>query len=216
MFATEPFDLFAGLPESARQAVARLARLKRLPQGQLLFAEGEAAQHSFVLQRGRLRVSCSNERGKEFVIGFIEPGSSLGEAAMLLQEPRQMNARAEEDCELLVIQRADLLQLMDALPELRQEMLMAALRLARHFSDMVKSLALTDVYGRVRALLESLKVDEGGQCVVREPLTQQAIAERVGASREMITKVMKELVFGGYVSIEQRRIVLHQKLPERF
>jgi CRP/FNR family cyclic AMP-dependent transcriptional regulator len=77
----------------------------------------------------------------------------------------------------------------------------------------VKSLALSDVYGRLARLILSLSREEGGRQVVPEKLTQQQIAERVGASRDMISRLMKDLVAGGYLALENRRIVVLRKLP---
>mgnify|MGYP000458632161 FL=1 len=89
-------------------------------------------------------------------------------------------------------------------------------RIVRRLSNTMKSLALLDVYGRVRALFESLLVEVDGQEMIDQPLTQQAIADRVGSSREMIARILKELVFGGYIRLENKKIIILQKLPERF
>ncbi|WP_028453139.1 Crp/Fnr family transcriptional regulator [Chitinilyticum aquatile] len=209
-------EAFASLSEAILQQIENLAVRKVLPRGQLLYSEGEPAEQIYILVSGRLRLFSSNDAGKEYVLGFIEPGMSWGEGAMLMGEPRLVSAIAEEDCDLKVIYRRDYQALLDAHPEIKDQMLVAAYRTIKHLAETVKNLALMDVYGRVRLLLESLAVDQGDVQVVSESLTQQAIAERVGASREMIAKIMKELVFGGYVRIEQRQIVLLQRLPERF
>ena len=80
-------------------------------------------------------------------------------------------------------------------------------------TENVKSLALSDVYGRLARLLNALATDIDGSVAVREKLTQQDIADRVGASRDMIGKLMKDLVAGGYLAVEDRTITILRKLP---
>lgn len=209
-------EMFASLPEPVLSLIEALAVRKVLPKGQMLYTEGEPAEQIYMLVSGRLRLFSSNDAGKEYVVGFIEPGMMWGEGPMLLEEPRLVSAIAEEDCDLKVIYRRDYLALLEAHPEIKDQLLIAAYRTMKHLAETVKNLALMDVYGRVRLLLEGLAVEQGEVQVVSEALTQQAIADRVGASREMVAKIMKELVFGGYVRVEQRQIVLLQRLPERF
>ncbi len=87
---------------------------------------------------------------------------------------------------------------------------------SRQLTESVKNLALKDVYSRVRLLFEDLSVEREGQVLIEEPMTQQAIADRVGSSREMVARIMKELVFGGYIRVDNKRLVIVQKLPEAF
>jgi CRP/FNR family cyclic AMP-dependent transcriptional regulator len=84
---------------------------------------------------------------------------------------------------------------------------------ARRATENVKSLALSDVYGRLSRLLDQLAHNVDGAMVVSERLTQQEIAERVGASRDMISRLMKDLVAGGYIALEGRGIVILKRLP---
>ena len=105
---------------------------------------------------------------------------------------------------------------LDAFPYVKDTVIRNLAGMVRRLSYTMKNLALLDVYGRLRALLESLVETVDGQEMVNQPLTQQAIADRVGSSREMIARILKELVFGGYIRLENKRIILLQKLPERF
>ena len=87
------------------------------------------------------------------------------------------------------------------------------IRMVRRLTEQVKSLALQDVYGRIVRLLTELSEPAGEERVLRHKMTQQDIADRVGSSREMVNRVMKELTAGGYVSIREGRQVIHRKLP---
>jgi CRP/FNR family cyclic AMP-dependent transcriptional regulator len=101
-------------------------------------------------------------------------------------------------------------------PAFSVELLENLIRRTRALTENVKSLALMDVYGRVARLLLELARDDGGKLVVDEKLTQQDIASRVGASREMIGKIMKDLADGGYISVERKRIAVHKVLPRHW
>ncbi|MBE9610163.1 Crp/Fnr family transcriptional regulator [Chitinilyticum piscinae] len=210
------FDIFANLTEESLARIEALAIRRRLQKGQLLYTDGELLEQFCIVASGRIRFYASNESGKEFVLGTVESGALVGEGAMLLEEPFGANALAEDDCELLVIHRRDLDTLLNDCPQIKDQLLHSMIVKCRALGNMVKSLALMDVYGRVRQLFERLAVERDGVTMLSEPLTQQAIADRVGASREMIAKIMKELVFGGYVRIDNRQLVLLQPLPERF
>src|SRR5208282_1364576 len=98
-------------------------------------------------------------------------------------------------------------------PEFANHLVLTLIRLLRRSNVKIKSLALMDVYGRVAQLLTDESVLEGSVRVVREKYTQQDIADRVGSSREMVSKILKELSSGGYISVEGKRIVVHRKLP---
>ena len=88
--------------------------------------------------------------------------------------------------------------------------------LVRRSTDTVKSLALDDVYTRIKKLLVEMAVAEDDRLVVPDRLTQQDIADRVGSSREMVSRIFKQLTIGGYVATEGKRIVLLKKLPARW
>ena len=98
-------------------------------------------------------------------------------------------------------------------PDFALHLIERLIKRLRATTESVKSLALTDVYGRLVRLLLSLAQEREGQLVVAEKLTQQDIAERIGASRDMISRVMKDLVEGGYLAIEDRAIRILKKLP---
>ena len=87
---------------------------------------------------------------------------------------------------------------------------------ARLATDSVKNLALLDVYGRVARVLLSLAVESGGKLVIREKITQQEIAERVGASRDMVSRIFRDLTTGGYISVENRIVTINKKPPARW
>ncbi|WP_293935865.1 Crp/Fnr family transcriptional regulator [Iodobacter sp.] len=208
--------LFTDLDNDILAAIEKISNRRILNKGALLFAEGDIAESMYVLIEGRLRCFSSADTGKEFVFYVAQAGSSFGEMALIDEEPRALSIDAAEDCQLLSISKNTFLELLKKNPLLNKNLLRNMIRTNRYLAEMVKSLALKDVYGRMRLLLESLAIEANGHRYIEEALSQQAIADRVGSSREMIAKLMRELVFGNYIRIENRRIVLLQKLPEHF
>jgi CRP/FNR family cyclic AMP-dependent transcriptional regulator len=99
-------------------------------------------------------------------------------------------------------------------PEFAEHLVLKLIRLLRRSTLRVKSLALMDVYGRVAQLINTESELEDGVRIVRERYTQQDIADRVGSSREMVSRILKDLTLGGYISVTGRRIVVHRKLPD--
>ncbi|SFZ78050.1 Crp/Fnr family transcriptional regulator [Chitinimonas taiwanensis] len=208
--------LFHGLSDDELSHVEASAAARTFAKGAIIITEGEAGSSMFLLMQGRVKVYVSDSNGKEYVLAVLGPGEYVGELALLDDEPRTASVETEEQSTFLVIQKEDFLTLMRNHPQIQFKVLVNLVRRTRQLTEAVKNLALRDVYTRVRILFEDLAVEREGQYMVEEPMTQQAIADRVGSSREMVARIMKELVFGGYVRVENRRLIILQKLPEAF
>ncbi|BCL75528.1 Crp/Fnr family transcriptional regulator [Jeongeupia sp. HS-3] len=208
--------IFEQFSDSDLDIVFNAAVKRQLPKGTFLFREGDPGEAMYVLVEGRTRSFTSDNQGKEFVFTIGEPGDVFGEISMLDEEPRSWSTQTEEDSTFLMFTKQDFRTAIDTYPQLKDKLILNLARMIRELSTTMKNLALLDVYGRVRALFETMIVEIDGVTMISEPLTQQAIADRVGSSREMIARILKELVFGGYVRLENKRIIILQKLPERF
>jgi CRP/FNR family transcriptional regulator, cyclic AMP receptor protein len=208
--------LFAGFPEEELDLLLKSAIKRSLPKGTYLFREGEVADAMYILLDGHTRSFTSDNQGKEFVFKIGEPGDVFGEISLLDDEPRGWTTQAVEDSTFLMFTKHDFLASIERYPSVKDLVIRNLALIVRKLSATMKNLALLDVYGRVRTLLESLSEEVDGQVMIIQPLTQQAIADRVGSSREMIARILKELVFGGYIRLENKKIVILQKLPERF
>ena len=127
---------------------------------------------------------------------------------------RSVSVKTLEPTTCCVVQGADLREFLAEHPDFAVHMTRKLIRMVRRLTAQVKSLALQDVYGRVVRVLMELSEPDGERRVVRAKLTQQDIADRVGSSREMVNRIMKELTVGGYVSVsDEKQIVIHKKLP---
>jgi CRP/FNR family cyclic AMP-dependent transcriptional regulator len=166
-----------------------------------------------VILSGRVKVYASSTAGREFVISFHGPGEYVGEM-MLDGSPRSASVITVEPTTCAIVNRQSLRDFLLAHPDFALNLIFKLIHRVRVTTESVKSLALSDVYGRLARLLTTLaRSAPDGRTLVPEKLTHQEIADRVGASRDMIGKLMKDLVAGGYLAVEDRTIVLLKKLP---
>lgn len=214
-------DFFGSLNDFALDELIDLAVPLNLRKGDPLFLEGGNSAAIYLLTEGRIESFVSDGQGKKFVFMFNEPGELMGEVSYLDGGPCAWSAVAERDCQLLMFRRTDLVSVFgvaDGLPceTIRSKILLRLAGMVRRISTSAKNLALLDVYGRIRILFNELMVEEDGVLQLDKPLTQQEIADQIGSSREMVARILKELVYGHYIRMENRRIVLLKMLPENF
>jgi CRP/FNR family cyclic AMP-dependent transcriptional regulator len=162
-----------------------------------------------------VKVFLSDENGREVELNRLGPGEYFGEVT-LDGGPRSASVMALEETRCAVVRRAELLGLIERQPELALHMLRRLARRVRALSENVRSLALMDVYGRVARLLLELAEERDGQLVIAEALTHREIASRVGASREMISRIFSDLSEGGYIRKDEGRLVIVRKPPSRW
>ena len=198
-------------PETLR-AIASTGVIRTFPKNTVLINEGDVGDGLYVILSGRVKVYASNEAGREFVIDFHGPGEYVGEMT-LDGAPRSASVITVEPTTTAVVNRAHFRDFILAHPDFAMHLIERLIHRVRVTTGNLKSLALSDVYGRMARLLNALAQPVDGRMVVPEKLTQQDIADRVGASRDMIGKLMKDLTGGGYIAVEDRTITLLRKLP---
>ncbi|MFO1311172.1 MAG: Crp/Fnr family transcriptional regulator [Burkholderiales bacterium] len=186
--------------------------VRSYPKNTVLIAEGDVGDTLYIVLSGRVKVYASNAAGREVVLNFHGPGEYVGEMS-LDGEPRSASVITVEPTSCAIVNRAQLRDFLAQNPDFAQHLIQTLIRRCRSATENVKSLALSDVYGRMVRLINALAVEHDGRMVVEERLTQQDIADRVGASRDMIGKLMKDLVAGGYLVVEDRRITILKRLP---
>jgi CRP/FNR family cyclic AMP-dependent transcriptional regulator len=205
-------DPFAPLAQDTVREIAASGVVRQFPKNAVIINEGEQGDSLFIVLSGKVKVYASNEAGKEMVIAFHGPGEYLGEMS-LDGASRSASVVTVEPTTCAVVNRAQFRDFILAHPDFALHLILMLIQRVRRATENMKSLALTDVYGRLVRLLTSLAVERDGHLVVPEKLTQQDIAERVGASRDMISRLMKDLVGGGYLAVEERTITILKKPP---
>jgi len=200
------------LADGTLQKIAASGVTRVFPKNTVLIHEGDLGDSLYIILSGRVKVYASNEEGKEVVIDFHGPGEYVGEMSLDGQS-RSASVVTTEPSTCAIVKRAQFRDFLMAHPDFAWHLIEKLIHRVRVATENVKSLALSDVYGRMVRLLTTLAEPAGDTWVVPERLTQQEIAARVGASRDMIGKLMKDLTAGGYLSVDDRRITIHKKLP---
>jgi CRP/FNR family cyclic AMP-dependent transcriptional regulator len=205
--------LFESLTDQERQAIANMATTRSLPANSIVVNEGDHTDSMYVILSGKVKIFLNDEDGKEVTLGIEGPGDYFGE--MVLDGGlRSASVMALEPSQFSIIQKHDLEKYLQQNPAVSLGIIRQLIGRIRTLSDNVRSLALLDVYGRLRKLLLDLAVEENGERVIKEKLTQQELANRVGASREMVSKILKDLTIGGYVKIDRKIITVVKDPPK--
>lgn len=207
-------DLFKELDESELQAVAALTKTRKATKHTFIINEGDDDSCMYIIKEGTVNVVVSNEEGKEMILTTLKPGDQFGELSLLDAQPRSASVISNEKCEFLVIHKAPFYQLLKENSVIAINIVKYLCAKVRIITFFAEGLALTDVYGRLaRLLLDLAETNEQGEQVIPIPLTHKDIALRVGSSREMISRILKELETGNYVQIENKIIKITKKLP---
>ena len=215
--ATGPDPLLA-LPPALRPLAERGER-RRYRKHTLLIQEGDQGDTIYIVLSGRLRAFSANEQGREITYGIYGPGEYLGEMS-LDGGPRSASVETLDTCECVVVTRRTLAAHLAEDPEFAFELLAKVIRRARAATLSARQMALEDVYGRLKALLEQVAepADPSGERIIAQRLTHLGLSQQLGCSREMISRLLKGLEQGGYVAFEAPpgRWRLLRALPPRW
>jgi len=210
-----PTDPFAALPEPL-QRLARRGERRRFRKGHRLIQEGDAGDTLYIILSGRVRAFGSNDRDREITYGTYGVGEYLGEMS-LDGGVRSATVETLEPCECAVITRQSLQQHIADNPQFAFELLAKVIRRARAATLSAKQLALNDVYGRLVLLLNELaRPQADGTRLIAERPTHREMANRLGCSREMVSRLMKDLEAGGLTVPRGDGLVLPRPLPSRW
>jgi len=199
------------------EALAAAGVQRRYRRGTLLIQEGDTGDTLYIVLQGRLRAFLADDSGKELTLGTYGPLEYVGEMS-LDGGPRSANVEAAEASTCSVISRATLLAYIAAHPEFALVLMARLIRRARLATESARSVALIDVYGRLVRLLNQMAQapDASGERMLGERITHQAIAQHLACSREMVSRLLKDLESGGYIAVRERWIWLLKPLPARW
>jgi CRP/FNR family transcriptional regulator, cyclic AMP receptor protein len=207
--------LIANLTPSLRVLALR-GTLRNYKKNSIVINEGETGDSLFVLLQGTVKVFSTDQSGREITYGSIEAGDYFGELS-LDGGPRSASVMTLEPCVCSVVSRAAVREHLAEEPEFALDLVAQVIRRARAATETARSMALLDVYGRVIATLEGQEGPARPDApILLTQITHQAIASRVGASREMVSRLLKDLEKGGYIELGVKRITLLKKLPARW
>ena len=195
--------------------LARLGETRTWEPGATVVSEGEVADCMYLIHEGELRALVAGDGARVVELNTLRAGELFGEL-MLSGEPRAATVQVTTRARLTRVTRAEAERVLAQRPELAFQLIQRLVQRVRTLTRTVGRLASVNVYGRLIGLFDALAVDDIGQCVVPGPLSQQRIAERVGASKAMVNRLLTDLAKGGYLTVSRERIVLLKKLPPKW
>jgi CRP/FNR family cyclic AMP-dependent transcriptional regulator len=206
--------LFADLDDAEMDFLSHRAVTRKFARKTILITEGDCSDSLYCILSGRVKVFLNDTGGKEVILNVQGPGEYFGELALLDARPRSASVMALENCRLSVISKADFEDFLAKHESAQKKIMLGLVKRLRALTENVRTLALLDVYGRVARVLLQLARPVGDVLVIKDELRQQDIANRIGSSREMVSRVLKDLREGGYIEVdENHHIVIKEKLP---
>ena len=206
--------LFSMLTESQAISVADAVVKRRFKRGEVIVEQCKKSNALFILLNGRARVVTADSRGREVILATLQPGDHIGEMSLIDNEPHSATVRAEVQTDVLMLGRIEFARCLPENSSMAYAVMRGLVQRLRHADRKIESLALMDVYGRVaRALLEFATETGDGEMLIREKISRQDIAKMVGASREMVSRVMKDLEERGFIQTQENgSIVVKERL----
>ncbi|MCI4440734.1 CRP-like cAMP-binding protein [Tibeticola sediminis] len=208
--------LFSLLTDAQAELIADAVVKRRFRRGERIVEQGNKAEKLYIVLTGRARVIASDARGREVILATLFPGEHFGEMSLIDDEPHSATVVAEVQTDVLELSREDFARCLPANTSMAYAVMRALVQRLRRADQKIESLALLDVYGRVaRVLLERATRTATGELVIREKVSRQDLAKMVGASREMVSRVMKDIEDRGLVEYaEDGSMLIHQHLGE--
>ena len=208
--------LFSLLTNDQAQVVADGVVKRRFRRGELVVEQGSKSDALFILLNGRARVLTADARGREVILAVLQSGDYVGEMSLIDNEPHSATVRVEVQTDMLVLGRAEFERCLPERSSLAYVILRGVVQRLRAADRQIESLALLDVYGRVARTLLEMAVDESGVKIIRAKVSRQDMAKVVGASREMVSRVMKDLEARGMIETQDNGfVVLKEGLSHR-
>lgn len=206
------FPAVSGFHEDELQTLFAHTAVKTIPKNTVIINEGERTHAVYLIRSGRVKVFLSSEGGTHVDINVLEAGDFFGE--MVLDEgPRTASVVAMVTSELSVVPQSVFREFITRNPDFAMRVILKLILRARGLLKDVKSLALLDVYGRVARILLELATVENDKLVIRGKLSAQSIAHRIGASREAVSRILKNLMLAGYIRKDGTGVTITKALP---
>ena len=205
--------LFSMLTNDQAQGIADSVVKRRFRRGEIIVEHLRKSNALFILLTGRARVLTSDSRGREVILAVLQPGDYVGEMSLIDNEPHSATVRAEVQTDMLILGRTEFARCLPENSSLSYAIMRGLVQRLRNADRQIESLALLDVYGRVARTLLDMSEDQGDVKIIRNKVSRQDLAKVVGASREMVSRVMKDLEERGMVETQENgSVIIKQKL----
>jgi CRP/FNR family transcriptional regulator, cyclic AMP receptor protein len=192
--------LFSTLTQAQAESVSDAVVKKRFKRGECIVEQGKKSNMLAIVLTAR--VVTTDSRGREVILATMNPGDYVGEMSLIDNQPHSATVRAEVQTDVLILGRVEFARCLPENTSMAYAVMKGLVQRLRQADRKIESLALMDVYGRVaRALLEFAKPDKDGELVIRDRVSRQDVAKMIGASREMVSRVMKDLEDRGFIEL---------------
>lgn len=197
-------SIFSALTNAQMAQLAGSVTKRRVKRGELIVEQGKKSDALFVILSGRARVVMTDRRSKEVILDVLEPGDYIGEISLIDGKSHSANVQAEVQSDLLELGHVEFMRCLAENHAIANSVIKGLVSRLRRADEKISSLALMDVYGRVAKVLMGVAVPEGERrLVIREKITRQDIAKMVGASREMVSRVMRDFEEQGFIKTNE-------------
>lgn len=212
--ALRTLPIFAGLDERRLEAIARVAKMCRVERKVTVVDAGARIEHIHLILAGRVKVESSNAKGRSVILYLLGQGELFGETEVIDDQPATVTVTTVEPCDLVVIGKEDFRLCMAENFDVFRFIMVNLVRRMRQADSKIASLAGLDVHERVASLLHDLSEDREGRRVVSRRISRADIARMIGASREMVSRVMRDLQMRGEISEADGVIRLNGDVPD--
>ena len=200
------------LDERGLDSLANIAIRRTYKKNIVIIREGDDTNTMFILVEGEMRVYVEDEQGKQLTLRILKPRDSFGEVALIGNFPRTASVMTITDCVVAAFPRDKYLSFLEQHPKISLALARTLANMVRDTTEELSCIALFDVYGRVIHILEKYAVEADDHRLVPK-FTHREIAGMIGSSREMVSKILKELEKGGYISMTDKHYVINKDLP---
>lgn len=201
-----------GLDKEGIDELMSIANMRKFSRHAIIVSEGDDSNSVYFIVAGSVKVFLSDDDGNEVVIATLKANDYFGEMA-LEEGYRSASVMALEPVSLAIVGIAEFKNFLVSHPDFIFSLLSKLIRRTRVVTKNFKGMALLDVYGRLAELLTELAESVDDRLIILNPLTQQEMANRIGCSREMVSKILKDLAIGGYIESSRRQIEIKRRLP---
>ena len=205
--------LFSNMSNDHLELLSSRLQHLRYARNSVIITEGDFSDSLYIVNKGKVKIYISDNNGREMLLRNLGPGDYFGELALLDKKPRSASAITLCDCQLSVISSKDLMQCLESNPEMNASLLQVLVKRLREATESQRRLALMDIHDRLSMTLLSLSKKIDGIRIIEPKPTQQDLADMIGASREMVSRILKDLKTAGYIESRGTSLVIKKTLP---
>ncbi len=210
------FSLFEDMPANDLEIIAKFLHCRNYPAKTQLITEGDPSLNVYFILRGQVNAYLDDDKGKEIIINSHSSGEYFGELGLIQKIARTASIVTVRESRLAIMSDSDFKYCLEQYPKLAMNLIHQLVNRVVDATESIRKLGLMDVYGRIAVTFFNMSEEQGDIRVIPEKLTQQAIASHVGASREMVARILKDLKTGGYIEVDKGIISILKPLPHNW